>query len=55
MELYLQWAVVGAIVLAALIHIIVRVRNRRRGIGNDCGCGSCAGCGLKDHCNNKKE
>ncbi|MDE6097983.1 MAG: FeoB-associated Cys-rich membrane protein [Muribaculaceae bacterium] len=49
MELYLQWTVVGAIVLAAVIWAIRRSRKH-----NDCGCG-CSGCRLKDNCKSRKD
>ncbi len=49
MEIYLQWTVVGVIVLAAVIWTIRRSRRK-----DDCSCG-CGGCLLKDSCKSRKE
>ena len=48
MEIYLQWTVVGVIVLAAVIWTIRRSRRK-----DDCSCG-CGGCLLKDNCKSRK-
>ncbi|MDE5657227.1 MAG: FeoB-associated Cys-rich membrane protein [Muribaculaceae bacterium] len=49
MELYIQWIVVGVIVVSAVVWAIRRSRSK-----DDCSCG-CGGCRLKDNCSSRKE
>lgn len=44
-DVWIQWIVVGIVILAAVVWIIRR--SRRGKDGCDCGCG---GCRLKDNC-----